>query len=744
MPFLDTSEVVERVLAGSITVKDGLASLFDRQSGLVSLDEGDHVDYKLTVDPYTSASVGELSRDILGFSNAGGGVILIGVNNNHFACGVRVLDLRRLRDSLGPFVGTRIAYEIDVFNVTISGKTIQLAYALIPKTETSYPHLLRKDISPPSSFIRKPKYVKGTLFYRVADTVQSESPFGDVDSKARDLGFTGASPRTSTSFQIIEDRPLLRLYSQINDRFFGRRQELGTLVAEFDNPRGRGVSIGGFGGLGKTELAINIVSQLYKSGRFKFIYSASAKQTVLGATGLQQADPIFIDLRSFLLDLSGWLGISVAPSATVQVLKEACLRELNGLADKKLLIFVDNLETVIDRTLFDFLDNELPVNCWILATSRVHRLRRFLSPIELRPMDQGDDAGRLLRHELKRQGLPELSGKDISELVTKARELANHPLAIRWYAWACRRDMAQWTRTVVLGDLKQIEDFCVSSTLKTLGEESQRVLGSILAINNAPDSTMGCIQHVADVDPTDIEGVLWDLECSGMLNVTTDENGVTTYSVAPMAQRLAGDIARDKGWEADYVYRLRQFAKRSQAGRAESPLVLDLLATRPVNIRSLSKTEKEEIIRRIDRSLPSADLPNRVRLLWRKAECARHLQQIITADDTYAECAQAVLQNEQLLPADERGHILLEAATVARGRAVNKSQIERAIGYLRAAEKSDADNTRLVGMLAEFYGSVGDSKSFATYAKKAHELIALEEPDSTYAVNLALAVERGR
>lgn len=64
-----------------------------------------------------------------------------------------------------------------------------------------------------------------------------------------------------------------------------------------------GVSIAGFGGVGKTELAIRLVSELYRRGKFKTIYSGSAKQTLLGPSGVQQTDPVFIDLRTFLADV---------------------------------------------------------------------------------------------------------------------------------------------------------------------------------------------------------------------------------------------------------------------------------------------------------------------------------------------------------------------------------------------------------------------------------------------------------
>ena len=130
-----------------------------------------------------------------------------------------------------------------------------------PVANFEYPNLLRKDIDVRPGLVRKLKYLKGTLFYRLEDETFSESPYEDVEARAHELRFSGAAPRTRTSFLLQEDKPGLRLYAPINDRFFGREGELAELISKFDDPRGRGVSIAGFGGVGKTELAIRLVSE---------------------------------------------------------------------------------------------------------------------------------------------------------------------------------------------------------------------------------------------------------------------------------------------------------------------------------------------------------------------------------------------------------------------------------------------------------------------------------------------------
>src|SRR5271170_6938523 len=135
----------------------------------------------------------------------------------------------------------------------------------------------------------------------------------------------------------------------------------------------------------------------------------------------------------------------------------------------------------------------------------------------------------------------------------------------------------------------------------------------------------------------------------------------------------------------------------------------------PKEIRHLSKQEKEEVIRRVDRALPSASPADRARLFWRKAECARHLSQAVTADEVYMQAAEEALRLESPLPTEEMWHLLLEASTVAKARSTGISYTERAVRYLRHVLKFDAENTRVVGMLAELYGILGNEEEYLKF-----------------------------
>jgi hypothetical protein len=405
MAQLDDDAIITRLVNGDLSLADGIRALMDRRTCIFSPDEGVQLDYKRQLDIDAESSIAEIARDILGFANSQGGLLLIGVaDGDRTICGHAQLDIRRMRERVGRYIGTRVSFQTEEMLVNCSGRSERLYVLRISRSQDAYPTLLRKDIELRPQLIRKLKYVSGTLFCRENDSTVASSPFGDIETKSRELGFSGVAPRTRTSFLLQEDKPGLRLYAPINDRFYGRDGEVSELISKFDDPRGRGVSIARFGGVGKTELAIRIAGVLHRRGVFKKIYSGSAKQTLLTPSGVQQSDPVFTDLRTFLFDLAAWLGLNVGTNTTNIGLKQLCLEELGKSQTGKTLLLVDNLETVSEsnRDLMYFLDNELPPNCWILATARVHKIRNFVFQKELREMDSSS-AGHLLRHELKRQ-----------------------------------------------------------------------------------------------------------------------------------------------------------------------------------------------------------------------------------------------------------------------------------------------------------------------------------------------------
>ncbi|MBE3063432.1 MAG: putative DNA binding domain-containing protein [Spirochaetes bacterium] len=685
------------------------------------VSEGQLVDFKRQVDFADQCQSGELARDLLGFCNADGGLLLIGVEDDGRILGFSAPDGRLIRNALGVFIGTRLVLDSSVCRPVVKGIETPVLVLTVPRSTAAYPTLLRKDIECRTGIgrLKKYRYLKGSLFYRSGASTLVESPSGDVESRAADLRFSGAAPRTRSSFLLKEDKPGLRLYANINDRFFGRETELGELLSGFDDVRGRGTSIAGLGGIGKTELAITLVHRLYERKKFSHIYSASAKQLLLGPQGVHPTEPVFTDFPTFLADLLAWLGVSPS-TADVEESRRLSLQELARLS--RVLLFVDNLETIADPRLFEYLDTALPSNCWLVVTGRVHRVRRFLFPKELAQLAVRD-AARLLRYELKRHGLSQEASLDVSELEKKAEALGFHPLALRWYAWACSRDLGLWQRPIERLNLSQIEEFCVGHTLGAIGEQAQRVLASIPAImGTGAEATFGCIEATTQLPRAEIDAALYELECAGLAHQSSgDKSGDIVFGISRLAEGPAAELGRTRGWEREYAASLRRFISVPTAQPVD-PLLRDLLSFPLWGIKGLTTDERADMIRRIARAQDRCPKEQRWMLLARRAECERHLQNPVTADDLYRSACDAILTAGPIGNGDkEKITVLLEGATVACHRAKTTDLIARAVCYLTAIEQTDFTPLRTLGMLAELHALLGEHDRFEQYRKRALE-----------------------
>ena len=717
MPTVSPRDLLQRVLEGVGTPADYISAITDRVTGRFEDTESEFMDYKEKVDVHSERSVAELARDILGFSNTRGGVLVIGVNDSGLVVGHPPLDAHSFRESAGQYLGTFVEYELGSSTVHIGGRETSLAFVLVPRCGRSHPNLLRKDIlagDGPPKLAKKIKYLRGSFFFREGDSTRVEPTGGDIESRSHQLGFSAPAPRVGSAFLLEEDKPGIRIYSHITEKFVGRKQEVNDLLSRLDDPRGRGISLSGLGGIGKTELAIEVVLLAYTSKRFKSIYSGSAKKNVYSSLGAQETDPCFHDFPSFLRDLGAWLGLDFRSQTPFDEMKVECLRALKAI--KKPLLFVDNLETIQDHRLFDFLDSELPPNVWLLTTSRVERVKNYLYTKQVDYLLPGD-AARLLRTELKRQGLKAYADMPIEVLEGRAINLQRHPLLIRWYAWNCSKRGDTWQTVPKLPSRSDVESFCIGQTLASLSFTSQQTLAAIAALQEYGEVTPECLRYVIESAIADIELALYEIESAGLVLVAVDSaTGQISYTTNSMADGPARELARKNDWETKFARGFRNYQSASGGAAPPDPLVRSLIDFDASRIKSLTTGEIQELESRIDRVLGRPH-PYHPQLLALKAECERHCDHTISADNLYKQAADGILNAGKTI--DYRSaRILLEAATVARAAVQTDTQYKRAIAYLEAIQDIEIVPLRVFGMLIEMSARIGDSASYKRYLEK--------------------------
>src|SRR5262249_6627486 len=160
--------------------------------------------------------------------------------------------------------------------------------------------------------------------------------------------------------------------------------------------------------------------------------------------------------------------------------------------------------------LFEFLDRDLPPNVWLLTTSRVHKVKDYLHAKQLDFM-MPRDAAKLLRHELKRQGMKNYADMPIDVLESRAINLQRHPLMIRWYAWSCMKQPHSWQSVPRVPARSDVESFCIGQTLQSLSPVAQKVLAGIAVTEDQCDVTPECLGYVTDASEAEIDVALYDI-----------------------------------------------------------------------------------------------------------------------------------------------------------------------------------------------------------------------------------------
>jgi hypothetical protein len=744
---LTENDVLLKVISRTLSDQTAIRSLANRDTGRIDLKEGPLIDFKQGCDLNSVFSVQEIARDILGFSNSNGGLLLFGVSDDREILGHNVIEPRVFREAVGRFAGTRLSFRVGSCDVAARGKTYILPFVVIERASTAAPNLLQRDMEVLPQKAKKVKYRVGSLFYREDDQTKVEPPGDGLFERCLLLGFTYATPRPRSGLWLADDRPGFRIYDHINDRFVGREDEVTDLLAKVESPRVRGVSLAGMGGIGKTELAIELVLKLWKSAQFKSIYSGTAKNKMMTPLGTQNIDPMFEDYTTFIADLSGWLGFEhpVAPSEEeALVLETRCLSELKSRP--KTLLFVDNLETVKDTHLFKFLDDRLPDSVTLITTSRVHKLGGGLVLRTVEPLSPRA-AGKLLRHELQRQGLDDFADTAIEELEQKSEELYKHPLAIRWFAWACGKDRSKWKHDSSTLFLDQsIELFCVDHTLKALPASARKVISAIAALQDQIDMDATLIAQATSLPLDVLEKDLWDLQCSGLVISLTEElDGKCLYSVVPLAVNASRELGRRSHWESGFAKACLAYTKENPEQSSDDPLLTDLSRKNPRDVKYMTAETREELRRRIERVKPKKmSVETEVVILQLEAECYRHSESILTARDIYSHAAEKLLSSG--LPLDTARHqdILVEAATVLRQSGPVATNLKRAVRYLEPISSFATQEIRVLAMLAEMYAMLGNQERYTIFYERGRKKLEAEGDLLSYRVREAADNALGR
>ena len=342
-------------------------------------------------------------------------------------------------------------------------------------------------------------------------------------------------------------------------RFVGREAELTKvecILQPYPHSQHSVVTIDGIGGIGKSALALEIAHRYLRNydilepeKRFDAIIWTSAKQTVLTAEGISTRRQV---LRT-LGDIYNALAVALQREDVTRAGKEDQDEVVrNALTRQRTLLIVDNLETVDDEAVMDFL-RELPAPTKAIVTTR-HRLD-VAYPARLTGMPW-EDAQILIQQECEKKGVkfvPHTStfasspvksstipNEDVCGTLDEdnARRLFDRtggvPLAI---VWSIAQMGFGYNVEAVLNRLGQptsdISRFCFEGAVEQIhGKPAHKLLMVLsLCANDASRESLGYATGLPELDRDD---GLVELEKLSLVNKKGDR-----FSLLPLTKQYA-------------------------------------------------------------------------------------------------------------------------------------------------------------------------------------------------------------
>jgi len=357
----------------------------------------------------------EIAKDILGFYNYKGGVLIFGIRDDDFSFSgaTNRLDSKLINDQIRKFLGDRIW--VEYYREFIQPDNHYLGLALIPPRG---PVIERFKIDAP---------LEARIQFKKGDSAIREGDSTRVLNEKEVLKLISASYTPTVGKFYAIDEPFYRIISPDYSHFIKRENFCEAVETAIRDPRTAISAITGIGGVGKTALATWATLRAYERGDFGFIVSITAKDRELTQVGIKALRPDLTSYESLLNNILDVLRFTEYKEKPIQEKSKQVvdiIRESNGL------IFVDNLETVDDPRIIRFLD-ELPLGVHAITTSRRMTVRVSTRPMDLGPFTE-EEVIMFVRSLSDLSGLGYVRDFGDSECLRIGNACDGIPLAIKW------------------------------------------------------------------------------------------------------------------------------------------------------------------------------------------------------------------------------------------------------------------------------------------------------------------------
>lgn len=349
---------------------------------------------------------------------------------------------------------------------------------------------------------------------------------------------------------------LYRLLEKGYITFIGRRDlREQVLSAVTKDPRIWIVNVHGPGGVGKSALVNWATYQFYKLRSFEAIIQLSAKETALTPSGIQPYGRTLYSLDNLLDHILRTF--EEEPHGNIEDKKRIAADYLSAW---KTLLVLDNMETLSDGRVLDFLQNLPPkVQAKVLLTSR-QKTGGWELPVPVRELGL-EETTDFLRTKSAEMDADFPLG---SSVCARVHEISGGlPLAIQWIIGRFKIDR---DTKIVLERVRSREspvlEFSFRNIWDGLSSDAQSVLGAMTIFDKPPTAQQLVVATEWPLER--IERATADLADVTLLNRTTQQaDGRIVYVALPITLSFAGhQLATMGSFESACRKRVNSFTEQ--------------------------------------------------------------------------------------------------------------------------------------------------------------------------------------
>lgn len=242
---------------------------------------------------------------------------------------------------------------------------------------------------------------------------------------------------------------------------------------------------------------------------------------------------------------------------------------LSYLGTFKILLFLDNMETVLDQRLRDFL-LDLPLGSKVVITSRIGL--GIENPVQLAPLTV-DESANLLRAVARIRQVPFLQSLPQDSVLDLAKDMGGHPAYIKWFVSGVQ---AGKRPEELLADNALLLEFCMTNVYEYLDEEAKAVLRSMQALPGP--KTQAELAFLNDCNAKRIQSALLNLITTNfvqMKSLSPSQLLETTYQLSDFGKQYLDKahavVPAEQTWLIDRHRQLTELGDTLRAENSASP-----------------------------------------------------------------------------------------------------------------------------------------------------------------------------